>query len=832
MSKAIICLPVLIIAILMFSILPAVCKTSVREGNKPVMYVYEFTTQPTNADGYDEVAALASMQGIINRDKPILYINNDGFGRPKYWLDIMSKDGRWLEGYSKVTITGLDAVYKLAQRKLKGAVIWDPEVPATVNVATTIAGVEDAVILSPSMAEKYLSKWNLKVIKDLRGMFTGKETGSKKNDAYRWAVREYIDKGKCSPHFLCLYTDSFYGRKTGDIAYLILRDWAVKNRAFTYDLSPWGDETPADDPDQPVGTDLATYKMILASTLKQSAGKQMTEVAGFFNFQKYSNMPGHPSKHEPVPTEWETVYLITPYNCYQNTATEFCYNQSFHCYAPVKQLKQNRPTVKKKLENKSYIAILMADYDSAFPLYHFLPGFWDDKLRGDLPFNWGINPNLIETYPDIISYFYETVSPNDYFVADASAAGYMNPNRVQKKYLPLFVKHNSKFYKQTDMTVSGMVLDWDKPTDDVKDAFTKFSPDGYATIVGDMHGNGGKPPKPHVWKGMPVIQLLGADPNSPEYTANVIYNAVKNRKKNEPGFYDFRCVWVSPAQVKASIDLFAKQHPEEQFEVVDIYTFFDLFKQNYARSISGKQVIASLPESSTCIDGYNFGTHYTIRNVTQKPMKVTFTTTGLKDAVLTPASAMLKPESEIDIAISGKVISDKVTVNANGPFGVSRSVTNVKRIPVQEISAAIPKSDNLRFISDLGIDDLYRLTGDRVVGSDGEAYWEAKKGVANPGFMIHGPYAALTKGRYLAIFRIKRTGEGTGDIAKLDVSMDGKSIGDALKTITADDLPLGEYRSIAMIFDNDRSGAYETRVQWTGNASLAFDRAILWKIVD
>ncbi|MHB1001128.1 MAG: GxGYxYP domain-containing protein [Armatimonadota bacterium] len=833
MLKAIIRLPGFIIAILALSILPAICGTLDQKGGKPVMYVYEFTHQPTNADDYDEVAALASMQGIINRDEPVLYINNDGYGRPEYWLDIMSKDGRWLEGRTRRTITGLDAVYKLAQKKLKGAVIWDPEVPASVNVATTIAGVEDAVILSPTMAEKYLKKWNLGVIKDLRGMFTGKETGSKKNDAYRWAIREYIDKGKCNPHFLCLYTDAFYDRKPGQIAYLILRDWAVKNRAFTYDLSPWGDEVPGDDPDQQMGTDLATYKIMLEATLKQSAGKQMTEVAGFFNFQKYSNMPGHPSKHDPVPTEWETVYLISPYNCYQNTATEFTYNQSFHSHAPVKRLKQNRPTVKKKLENKSYIAILMADYDSTFPLYNFMPNFWADKSRGDLPLNWGINPNLIEAYPDIISYFYETASPNDYFVADASAAGYMNPNRVQKKYLPLFVKHNSKFYKQTDMTISGMVLDWDQPTDDVKDAFTKFSPDGYATIVADMHGGGGKPPQPHVWKGMPVVQLLGADPNSPEYTAGEIYNAVKKRKKNEPGFYDFRCVWVSPAQVKASIDLFAKQHPEEQFEVVDLYTFFDLFKQHYAQTVSGKSVITNIPESSACIDGYSFGTHYTIRNVTEKPMKVSFTATGLKDAVLTPANATLKPGKEIEVMVSGKAVSDKVTVNAHGPFGLTQSVTNVKRIPIKEIPGAIPKNENLQFVSDLGIYTLSHLTGEQVTDSDGSISWEAKKGIAKPGFLAFGPYGGLNTGRYLAIFRIKRTGEGTGDVAQIDISMGGKPIGAASRMITADDLPLGEYRSVALIIDNSQQGgAYESRINWTGNTSLALDRVIIWKIVD
>lgn len=545
------------------------------------MYTYKLVPR-ANAGYYDEVAAVTSIQGIVNRKEPTLYLTDTGYTRPDYWLDIMSKGGRWLQGRERVALPDIDAVAKLAGKRMKGAVIWDPSVPASQNVATTIAGVEDGVVMSPEFADKYRAKWGLPVIRDLRGMFTGKETGSKKNDAYRWAIREYLAKGKCGQHFLCLYFDSFGARDGGNVSYTVVRDWAVKNRAFVYDLSPWGDEKPGDDPNQPMGTDLATYKMILAETLKQTAGKQMTEVAGFFNFGKYSNVPGHPSAHDPVPTEWETVYLISPYNCYQNTATEKCYNQSFHSHAPLKPLKQTRPTVKLPLRNKAYIAVLMADYDSAYPLYDFYPNNWDDKTRGKLPLNWGINPNLVETYPDLISYFYETATPNDHFVADASSAGYINPNRVQKQYLPLLVKHNKRFYNLTDMTISGMVLDWDQPTPDVKDAFAQFSPDGFATIVMDLHGNGGRHPDPHVWKGMPVIQLMNnADCPDSNQAARAMIDTIKGRDPNKPGFYYFRRVWVSPSKVDEAIRIVKQQYPD-QVEFVDLYAFFDLFKRAHA----------------------------------------------------------------------------------------------------------------------------------------------------------------------------------------------------------------------------------------------------------
>ena len=156
---------------------------------------------------------------------------------------------------------------------MRGAVIWDPEVPASVNVATTIAGVEDGIVLSPEWADKYLDRWKLPVLADLRGRFTGAETGSRKNDAYRWAIREYLAKGRCSAHWLCLYEDAYADAGRGDLGYVVTRDWAVKNRAFVFDLSPWGDEVPQDDPTQPLGTDLQTYRLMLEEDL-EAVGRQ------------------------------------------------------------------------------------------------------------------------------------------------------------------------------------------------------------------------------------------------------------------------------------------------------------------------------------------------------------------------------------------------------------------------------------------------------------------------------------------------------------------------------------------------------------------------------
>lgn len=458
------------------------------------------------AQAYDEAAAACCLQGLYNRQHgPAIYMLSNN-PRPQYWLDLFSREDEWLYGRERREIAGLDALFSLARDCIAGAVIWDPAVPATLNVATTIAGVEKGVVLSPELAQELLPRWNIPVIIDLGGRFDGRLTGSKKNDAYRWAITHYQEQ--CSNHFLFLYEDACLCREKGNLEYVVTRDWAVYQSGFVYDLSPWGDVTPGDDEGQPLGTDLATYHLLLEKQYEKTAGKELTEVAGFFSFAKYSNVAGHPYPHEPVPTEWETVYLISPYNCYQNTVAHNCFNQSFHSQHACPPLKQGRPEIQPAVQNKVYLCIHMCDYDSVLPLYEFLPELWSEKTRGSLPLAWGLNPNLVESYPDIIEYFYKTRSSLDFFVGDASAAGYFNPSRIRPEHWDVVIAHNRRFYEALDMSLSPMILDWVNPSHQVLDAFCQFSPDGVSSIICDFHqqpadGSGALDiPKPFVHNGL------------------------------------------------------------------------------------------------------------------------------------------------------------------------------------------------------------------------------------------------------------------------------------------------------------------------------------------
>ena len=101
--------------------------------------VYSYTlAHETTAASYDESMAVACLQGIINRDGPRVYVLSRKDKRPEYWRKILSENGRWLEGKTFEPLTDLDALVELARPALKGAIIWDPDVPASVRTRKTI----------------------------------------------------------------------------------------------------------------------------------------------------------------------------------------------------------------------------------------------------------------------------------------------------------------------------------------------------------------------------------------------------------------------------------------------------------------------------------------------------------------------------------------------------------------------------------------------------------------------------------------------------------------------------------------------------------------------
>ncbi len=570
------------------------------------LIVYQYRLSGVmNAASYDEAAAVSCIQGLMNRTAPNLYVTSPYKDGPDFWKAQFSKPGGWLEQYTFEDVPDFGALLKLAVPYAKGAVIWDEEVPATFNVATTIAGLEDGVVMTASFRDVHAP--GFPVLDDLRGRFDGSETGSAKNDCYRWAIRTLLPR--CSGHLLCLFEDSWGKREDGDTRYVVTRDRAVKECAFVYDLSPWDDERPLDDPDAPLGCDKETYLMMLEGLFKKTEGKHMTEVCGFFNFLKYSRITDRkyggyktPSDtpanrvrlmknaennhHMPVTTEWETVYMISPYNCYQNTIAHDCFNISFHQHYGLHPLKQKRHE-KPVLRDKLYICAFHADYDSTTPLYEFMIRTWMDDGRGSFPLTWGIDPNLMESYPDIFDYLYRTLADSDCLTSDASMAGYFNPSRVRPELWDTVVRHNRYYFNMADMRLAPMVLDCAEPPQSALEHIAQIAPDGMGFIEINLPGKPASVPSrvyPCMVNGMPVIRMINTccDSMSPEMHADIL------KKKCVPGKTQFalvRNIWKTPTEFREMYEETARLMPEYDIEFVNADQFFALLKEYLEKQV-------------------------------------------------------------------------------------------------------------------------------------------------------------------------------------------------------------------------------------------------------
>ena len=117
----------------------------------------------------DEQSLLVTLQGQINRVEPRLYF---------YWgTDTTNLE--WLNTIPVPHRISTEPWEFLARyrREIRGAVIYDPNVPDSINVATAIASERDGVIATAALAQAH----QLNVLEDLTGRFT--DTVS----AYTWA---------------------------------------------------------------------------------------------------------------------------------------------------------------------------------------------------------------------------------------------------------------------------------------------------------------------------------------------------------------------------------------------------------------------------------------------------------------------------------------------------------------------------------------------------------------------------------------------------------------------------------------------------------------------
>lgn len=525
----------------------------------PVIYVLDvrpYLNTETAGRKYDIQHIAAVLQGLANRQYPRIFLvfeDNDLF-----WLDVLIEKGGFCEGWKVEWLSDIYSYINMFSKYADGVVLYDSNpdtgVISTSLVATTVGAVENSLAVRKDTSAGSLYNYlvndasgpRLPIVLDLTGKFTGSgiiwqtdipSTGSAKCDAYLWAVEKYIKTGKADSTELS-YSLDLWGLKMGGGlgSQLRMLDYSVSKRAFCFELSPWGDEIPNDDSSQPLGADLNTFIGILDACNAENEYDKMIHTCGFPNWAyKYTTSVG--GIHEPVPTEWEFMRLVSAYNGY--TDVEFgSSNTSF--YSSLKpavdrrRYTQNPPPSYQKMQSEglidangnvaagNYIAVVMGDYDSpAWTLYRVggAGGVYEQDSRGSVSANWGINPNLIEKVPVAMDYYFRHKSDRDYFAAWDSGCGYVNPGQFygnrQSGYpsiIPQWQKLCRDYYRQMDYSVTAWVLNGYQTLTTADAAnYSAFSGDG----VG-FHDYGNPLPNMYL-SGNTPIKVISGSSNATQY---------------------------------------------------------------------------------------------------------------------------------------------------------------------------------------------------------------------------------------------------------------------------------------------------------------------------
>jgi hypothetical protein len=338
-----------------------------------------------------QVNLYVSLEGIVNREQPRLACVYGSLQEGKLtWLN--------LHHLSYTPVLGLTAV-QLYKTNITGLVVTDTNQPDTLNLATTIAGVNNELICDPSLlATLTNAPYNLTIKDDLRGMF------SNKYQVYGYLYSNYWSQ--CTHRIIA----GMETNAAGD-----LRDYLIAVKSAVVWLDPG------------VTNDAAALAPFLAG---------MTPVGGVY-------MGWWPSENNGL--SWIARYGIPV------LASDYFLNGSL--FGGVAQAITVPPIPPAPpLQNKVYVSIILSDGDNVQYMQHRMTTNWADPARGSVPIGWTVQPLAADMDPGMLSYFWSTATTNDCLVAGPSGAGYTRLNYWSPANIAAYTAASSPYLQRSGVT--------------------------------------------------------------------------------------------------------------------------------------------------------------------------------------------------------------------------------------------------------------------------------------------------------------------------------------------------------------------------------------------
>jgi hypothetical protein len=603
-------------------------------------YAYELSAEA----GYDELLAVTALQGFLNRLQPTLFVLIEPGDAA--WLAREQQPGGWL---SATQLLPVGSFLQLPWDRLQGAAVFDPAVPCTSALAQTAAGADDLVPValragSGSVYERLVGSGLLPVALSLVGRFSGNVSGSIKRDAYTWAVDTFLATGRSDAHYLAYYVDSFwtsYQDTPGgwQKATLPNHDFFISKRAFFFDLGVWADEAPVDEPQQPLGSDLAAMRHMLAAAaaqVAQSSSGGLVRIGGFTPWA-YKYVAPH-GKHGGVEAEWATALVTSAFNAFVDADACCIGNMAdasvwMHFPLPSRlvpapppqrsQLVQQgllTPDGSSVVKGVLFYSFYAGDFDSSAWVASQLLQRWQDPVRGSVPIGWPIDPSTAERFPVIWPLLFATASANDTIWSGDSGYGYLNPTalygatRVAQSGLPdgrpAWVALNTAAYRQLGLSSTGFLITGDAPPMDAEaeSIYASFSSNLIVDQAPGCHS-------PHLTDNTPVVSHWDIDGNVSTAAATLARFCPASASA-EPEFHMFRSVLTGPTFLRDVAEAAGSLCSQPQGSAVPLtpLTLGYLMRVHFNGSNDGRvaYIADSLP--STAAAGSQLPFSVTLRN--------------------------------------------------------------------------------------------------------------------------------------------------------------------------------------------------------------------------
>jgi hypothetical protein len=426
---------------------------------------------------FDVMLSAATMTGLINRQQARIYLLSDGDAEPLRAALL----GQIPTGHHPTpagdVLSELIGAYRSSVR---GLIVYDPAMIDSVNIATTLAGLRDAVVVSPQQLES-LSRHQLPVLADLR-IFGWKN----RLQAYRWAA-----------HNLLRETSTRLVAGMGPTIPGGLRSYLVASRAFVYWLNP---RRLMPNPANGWMSERCLMKRILRRFAPGTPhlGWFMHELSGV-SLASQSALPVLPSDFFYNMEVWSAVTadvagieMAGVGMAGTSPATTF-HRAPTHAIPP-----------------KVYLSFAISDGDNLQYNQHRMYHLWQDPARGSVPIGWTISPVLQESAPMLADYYIRTATQYDELIAGPSGAGYILPSRWPGEQLPAFLRLTGSLMQRMHLAIIEVL---DRPGISLLSRRTwqaayaqALAPFG---LIGILTGDAYKRSGWRIVDGVPIIQNLG-----------------------------------------------------------------------------------------------------------------------------------------------------------------------------------------------------------------------------------------------------------------------------------------------------------------------------------